>query len=70
MKKKKLSLLRVLHRDGKYDEFKVDLGTLTKPQLKTPRWSPDGTKMLFSTYSSVQHLMLMENFLPTADGGK
>ncbi len=56
--------------DGKYDEFKVDLGTLTKPQLKTPRWSPDGSKMLFSAYSNVQHLMLMENFLPKSTAGK
>ncbi|MHC4425216.1 MAG: hypothetical protein ACYSYV_03865, partial [Planctomycetota bacterium] len=56
--------------DGKYDEFKVDPGTLTKPQLKTPRWSPDGTKMLFSAHSNVQHLMLMDNFLPQADKAK
>ncbi len=52
--------------DGKYETFKVDLGTLTKPQLGMPRWSPDGTKMLFSTYSNVEHLMLMDNFLPVA----
>jgi len=56
--------------DGKYDEFKVDLGTLTKPELKMPRWSPDGTKMLFSTYSNVQHLMLMDNFLPESTTSK
>jgi Tol biopolymer transport system component/beta-lactamase regulating signal transducer with metallopeptidase domain len=52
--------------DGKYRTFKVSLETSPKPRLSMPHWSADGTKMLFSTSASVQHLMLMDNFLPAA----
>jgi Tol biopolymer transport system component len=51
--------------EGKYETFKMDLELSPKPELSMPRWSPDGSKMLFSAYSNVEHLMVMDNFLPT-----
>jgi len=56
--------------DGKYHTFKVDLATFPKPRLGMLHWSADGTKMVFSAYSSVGHLMVMDNFLPKSTAGE
>lgn len=50
--------------DGKYDTFKVDIGAAAKSTFYMPRWSADGTKMVFTTYAYVGQLMVMDNFLP------
>ena len=53
--------------DGKYETFKVHLETSPRPQfVGMPHWSAEGTKMLFSTSAHVEHLMVMDNFLPAA----
>ncbi|MFQ6114603.1 MAG: TolB family protein, partial [bacterium] len=53
--------------NGKYHTFKVDMDA---DVLGGPRWSPDGTRILFYTWSRVTQLMIMDNFLPQAKEGK
>ncbi len=56
--------------DGTYDTFRVDIGAPARSTFHMPRLSPDGKTILFSTWANVQHLMLLENFLPQSTAGK
>jgi Tol biopolymer transport system component len=50
--------------NGKPEPFQVNLGSSRTISYWNPRWSPDGTKMLFSADTTASQLLLMENFLP------
>ena len=53
---------------GQPESFRFKAEAAVKAGLGSPKWSPDGKKMLFTAYSSAYALLLMENFLP--DAGK
>ena len=56
-------LQRALKRAGNYDVWLLDLGTLEATALTTdpathetrPKWSPDGTRMLYSVIDEAGH---------------